>query len=62
MPKPLSARPPRDAEEERQVRRWLCAWARLHIYWRHWSTAPLPPELAVLLGHVGRSLPLDALT
>ena len=46
----------------RQVRRWLCPWARLRLYWQSWSTAPPPPELAALLEHVAHSRPLDAPT
>jgi hypothetical protein len=37
-------------------------WARLQLYWHHWSTARLPPELAALLEHVGHSHPLAAPT
>jgi SRSO17 transposase len=46
----------------RQVRRWLCPWARVRLYWQSWSTAPPPPELAALLEHVGHSRPLPAPT
>jgi hypothetical protein len=46
----------------RHVRAWLCPWARLQLYWQRWSTAPPPSELAALLDHVARSLPLDTPT
>ena len=46
----------------RQVRGWLCPWARLQLYWHRWSTAPPPPELAALLDHVSHSRPLAAPT
>src|SRR5690348_6567382 len=46
----------------RQVRQWLCPWARMHQYWQRWSSAAPPPELAALLDHVARSLPLAAPT
>src|SRR5262249_23275348 len=39
---------------------WLCSWAQLQRYWRRWSSAAPPSELAALLGHVARSLPLAA--
>jgi hypothetical protein len=35
---------------------------RLQLYWRRWSTAAPPPELAALLAHVARSRPLDGYT
>jgi hypothetical protein len=44
----------------RRVRAWLCPWAQLQRYWTRWSSAAPPPELAALLAHVARSLPLDA--
>jgi SRSO17 transposase len=46
----------------RQVRSWLCPWARLQVYWHRWSTAPPPPQLAALLEHVSHSHPLVAPT
>jgi SRSO17 transposase len=46
----------------RQVRAWLCPWARVQIYWQQWSTAPPPAELAALLQHVAQSQPLAAPT
>jgi len=46
----------------RRVRAWLCPWVRLQLYWRRWSSGVPPPELAALLAHVARSLPLDAPT
>jgi hypothetical protein len=46
----------------RRVRAWLCPWARLQLYWRHWSSSVPPPELAALLAHVAHSLPLEAPT
>jgi hypothetical protein len=44
----------------RRVRRWLCPWARLQRYWTRCSSSAPRPELAALLAHVARSLPLDA--
>jgi hypothetical protein len=46
----------------RRVRAWLCPWARLHLYWRRWSSAAPPPELAALLAHLAASRPLDVPT
>lgn len=46
----------------RQVRQWRCPWARVQLYWKCWSRAAPPPELAALLDHVARSLPLPAPT
>jgi Transposase DDE domain len=45
----------------RRVRAWVCPWARLQLYWRRWSTAAPPPELAALLAHVAHSRPLEPL-
>src|SRR5215472_15951317 len=50
------------AETLRAVREWLCPWARVQLYWRRWSSGAPPPELAALLDHVARSLPLAAPT
>ncbi len=44
----------------RRVRAWLCPWAQLQRDWTRWASAAPPPELAALLAHVARSLPLDA--
>jgi hypothetical protein len=46
----------------RQVRAWLCPWARLQLYWMRWSSTAPPSELAALLAHVARSLPLETST
>jgi hypothetical protein len=46
----------------RQVRQWLCPWARVQLYWQRWTSAAPPPELAALLIHVAHSLPLAAPT
>lgn len=64
-PEPVGKKPgPRIVWQEtlRQVCRWLCPWARLQHYWRRWSAAPPPPELAALLDHVARSRPHGAPT
>jgi len=34
----------------------------VQLYWRRWSSTDPPPELAALLAHVARSLPLEAPT
>ncbi len=44
----------------RRIRSWLCPWAQLQRYWTRWSSSAPPPELAALLAHVARSLPLEA--
>jgi hypothetical protein len=49
-------------DTRRQVRSWLCPWARLQLYWHRWSTAPPPSQLAALLDHVSHSRPLAAPT
>jgi hypothetical protein len=46
----------------RRVRAWLCPWAQLQRYWRQWSTAAPPPELAALLAHVAHSRSLESPT
>jgi hypothetical protein len=46
------------AETLRAVREWLSPWARVQLYWQRWSSGAPPPELAALLDHVARSLPL----
>jgi hypothetical protein len=46
----------------RRVRAWWCPWAQLQLSWRRWSSAAPPPELAALLAHVARSLPLEGYT
>jgi len=68
---PTTSQPARGAESVgrlvwnatlRRVRAWLCPWARLQLYWMRWSSGVPPPELAALLAHAARSLPLDAPT
>lgn len=49
-------------ETLRQVRDWLCPWARLTIYGQRWSPDPPPPALAALLEHVAHSHGLTAPT
>ncbi|MGW1109249.1 hypothetical protein [Streptomyces sp. NPDC002540] len=44
----------------RQVRSWLCPWARPQLYWHRRPTAPPPPQPVALLDHVGHSHPLAA--
>jgi hypothetical protein len=47
-------------EALRRVQAWRCPWARLRICWQRWSRGVPPPELAELLAHLARGLPLEA--